>query len=103
MSEGRFDFEAHEVLRVVQSALARGLMHREPFTADDYQERIGLRERSIDLAREILPRRNVLHVPPDPLLAEAGFEGIRQPACLAGAVVTTVADEDARHDRGTLV
>jgi hypothetical protein len=95
--EGRADFDADEIARLIEASLTRVIGGRQPLRADDREQHIAARDGGLDLADEVGPGRNFVYIHEDASLTEARLEVVVEPTGRVRGVFTTVADENRRH------
>src|SRR3954447_669397 len=88
------DLAAHEVLGIVEAAVAVGVRHRRPALADDRKEHVAAVEQRLDVLVEVHPALH-RYVAEGPARAAALVQGVVQASGPAARVGAPVADEDA--------
>ena len=91
----RLDFDADEVVRVVEATTVLTVGARDPVLADDGQERVALADPVGKHVDEITPGRDRVDVEKDVLPSEAARQPIVDPPGVSARVFPSIADEDA--------
>ena len=68
--------DAHEVVRIVESALARSVARIDPPRPDDGEHRRAAADDVVQVSAKILPQRNRIHILEHARLAELGDEAV---------------------------
>lgn len=95
--QGGLDLSVDEVARARQSRLALGRDGVEPVRSDDNQMDATGAQCTLDVLREVFPRRNVVHVLEDALAAEMLHEPIVDSPGYSHAISPTIRHEDLAH------
>jgi hypothetical protein len=96
--EGDADLETDEIVWIVQPATAVPVGARQPLPADDREQHIAGTDGALEDVHEVDAGFDVRDVHEHRGSAEPGPQVVEEPAGMAGAVFTPVADEDAGRD-----
>lgn len=95
--EAGFHFDANEIVRVVEAAVALAIGGIQPAWPDNDQHHMARGYRLLDCASEISAGRDVIYILKNVLLTECGSEVVKDAPGNGPAVVAPVGNKDARH------
>ena len=89
--ERGFDFDAHEIVGIVEASAAVLIGGAEPVVANHRQHRVALRHLRFQHADEVFTGRDIVHVHEEPLgrerLLQTTEKRLREPRLIAAAII----------------
>src|SRR5215472_3981484 len=96
--EGYPDFDSHEIIRVIQAAVAIFIPRIEPVGSDHREQHVTLGDLLAEHLDKVDPQRDGVDVHEQEVTAELPFQPIMHAARMTRAIVAAIADEDlGRH------
>ena len=90
----RFNLDTHEIVGVIEPAVACLVTCIEPARSDHSQEHVALVDLILEHAHEIETRRNAVNIHEEMVGVEIGFEPLTEPSREAGIVATPIIDKN---------